>query len=400
VSNELYDVAIIGGGPAGSSSAYYCAKMGLKTILFEKKAYPRDKPCGGALSYRTLSLLGEKAKQSINCSIDNITIYSPSLKHFINRGNKGYFVIREQFDEAMARDAQEQGVSIFDGEAVLEIKHDSNNDTYIIVTAKRIITANYVILATGVQNNKLIRSLGIRSRWPEGYLAICVNSETEIEQELLTDLGIEETSLQIFFGVVPRGYGWYFIKKGYINIGIGATWVDIKEAGPKNVYERFVEQLKGMNLIPSDIKLAKAKSYTLVFKKPVKRSVFHNLLLVGDAAGFVSPVTGEGLYYCVSGGKFAAEAIYNNKKYGKPLKAYQKKWMKDFGKDLSQTGLFLQNFLYKTLRRMELIVNLAIKDDKLADLVGKMIMGILDYGKFLRKVIFHLPVTIIKTVKK
>ena len=137
MSNELYDVAIIGGGPAGSSSAYYCAKMGLKTILFEKKAYPRDKPCGGALSYRTLSLLGEKAKQSINCSIDNITIYSPSLKHFINRGNKGYFVIREQFDEAMARDAQEQGVSIFDGEAVLEIKHDSNNDMYIIVTAKR-----------------------------------------------------------------------------------------------------------------------------------------------------------------------------------------------------------------------------------------------------------------------
>jgi len=82
------------------------------------------------------------------------------------------------------------------------------------------------------------------------------------------------------------------------------------------------------------------------------------------------------------------------------LKAYQKKWMKDFGKDLSKTGLFLQNFLYKTLRRMELIVNLAIKDDKLADLVGKMIMGLLDYGRFLRKVLYHLPVTIIKTLKK
>ena len=48
--NDKYDVAVVGGGPAGASSAYSAAKLGLKTILFEKQTYPREKPCGGALS--------------------------------------------------------------------------------------------------------------------------------------------------------------------------------------------------------------------------------------------------------------------------------------------------------------------------------------------------------------
>ncbi|MHA1303629.1 MAG: NAD(P)/FAD-dependent oxidoreductase, partial [Candidatus Heimdallarchaeaceae archaeon] len=289
---ETYDIAVIGGGPAGSSAAYYATKYGLRTILFEKHNYPRDKPCGGALSPRTMKLIGKKATEAINCEVGNITIYSPSLKKFVNMGNECYFVIREQFDAAMAEDAKEQGAKICEGELVQQVKKDENGQ-YTVTTNKRTIKADYIIMATGVQNNKLIRSLGIRKRWEEGYLAMCVNSETKINNEDFKALGVEETSLQIFFGIVPKGYGWYFVKDGYVNIGIGATWINIKEEGAKDIYNKFIQQLRELNLLPQELELAKSKSHTLVFKKPAKQTIFDKILLVGDAAGFVSPVTGE-----------------------------------------------------------------------------------------------------------
>ena len=98
-----YDVAVIGGGPAGASSALCAVKLGLKAILFEKQKYPRKKPCGGALTARCLPLLGNHAADAINSNIEEIRLFAPSFKCFAQKEVPGHFILREEFDEAMAK---------------------------------------------------------------------------------------------------------------------------------------------------------------------------------------------------------------------------------------------------------------------------------------------------------
>jgi len=215
-----FDVAVVGGGPAGASSACHAAKLGLKTILFEKQAYPREKPCGGALSDRCIPLLGKHAVDAINCEIEELRLFSPSCKHFACEESHGYFVTREEFDQAMAKDAQEAGARLMDGCPVTAINPLPPGE-FEIVTKNKTVVTRYVVLATGFQNNVLIKQLGIGEKKEKDYLAIGIVSETPIDNKLLEPVNFSGRILSIFFGAVPNGYGWYFVKKGYVNIGIG-----------------------------------------------------------------------------------------------------------------------------------------------------------------------------------
>jgi flavin-dependent dehydrogenase len=164
--SDTYDVAVVGGGPAGASSAYYAAKLGLKTILFEKQAYPREKPCGGALSERSVPLLGTHAVNAINCNMEELHLYAPSFKRFVSGPLPGRFVIRREFDHAMAKDAREAGVELWENSPVKTIQPSASPSAsnYKIVTAESTVNTRYVILATGYQNNLLIRQLKIREK--------------------------------------------------------------------------------------------------------------------------------------------------------------------------------------------------------------------------------------------
>ena len=223
-----------------------------------------------------------------------------------------------------------------------------------------------------------------------------VVSETKIDNEVFRNYGFKEPTLRIFFGIVPKGYGWLFLKNNYVNVGIGATWEDIRKIGAKNVYNNFVELLRNKNFIPDDLQLEKSKSHALVFKKPYNKTVFDSLLIIGDCAGFVSPVTGEGLYYAIKSGEIAARTIYCNLKEGASLDNYEKAWKKEFKDNLITTGPFLQKTMYMSLSTMELIVKLAIADKKMSKHIANIIYGLKPYSKTLWKLIFRLPIALIK----
>ncbi|MHA1973433.1 MAG: geranylgeranyl reductase family protein [Candidatus Hodarchaeales archaeon] len=395
---DIYDIVIVGGGPSGTSAAYHASKHGLRVLLLEKETYPRDKPCGGALSTRTLDLLGDEAKKSINSTIQETRIVSPSLKNFVVDDISGNFVVREIFDQAMAIDAKKVGAEIFEDTTVDNI-NVSNDGIYEIETTKGNYRSKYLILANGVRNDVLVRKMGIRNRWPDRYLATTVVSETPINlSELKSRVTIDKATLVIFFGVVPRGYGWLFVKDGFLNIGIGATAEDLEGKSSKKVYNEFINLLYSKNYIPKDLVLTKAKGHRLVFRKPAKKTVFDNLLLVGDVAGFVSPVTGEGLYYGIKSGQLAVEAIIRSIKTCKPPQDYSKEWKKDFGTDLSRYGLFLQNKLYKSQRRLEWVVAIGRHDRIMAKRIVRMVYGIDSYKHFILFFLFRLPITLLKII--
>jgi flavin-dependent dehydrogenase len=161
-----YDVAVIGGGPAGASSALYAAKLGLKTILFEKQKYPRNKPCGGALTARCLPLLGKHAADAINSNIEEIRLFAPSFKCFARRKVPGHFIRREEFDQAMAKDAQEAGAHILDNCRVKIFNPLPSGDYEIVTNSyQETIIAKYIILATGFKKNAPGKSLVIRENF-------------------------------------------------------------------------------------------------------------------------------------------------------------------------------------------------------------------------------------------
>lgn len=400
-----FDLAVVGGGPAGASSAYHAAKLGLRTILFEKRAYPRDKLCGGALSGRCLPLLGSRARNAINCEVEGLRIFSPSFESFTSKSKEvsGYFVLREEFDEAIARDAEDTGARLMDN-CPVKILRPLSTGGYEIAAGNgggsMKVTARFVILATGLQDNSLGKQLGtgITENNEKDYLAMCVMSETPIDNKILDNGTFSGKLLGIFLGVVPNGYGWCFVKDGHINIGIGATALLLKDVGPKRAYRTFVKLLREREVLPGDLELVNERPFPLPFKRTAAQTVFGNALLVGDSSGFVSPVTGEGLYYAIKGGQLAAEAILQNIKNGSSLSLYQENWKKTFGNDINKRGYLLRETLYKSRKRMEFAVALCRHDRKMALMFNKMIYGVYGYGETIRKVLLRLPVSLLKVV--
>lgn len=395
--NIEYDTAVVGGGPAGSSAAYYAAKAGLKTILFEKETYPRDKLCGGALSPRCLPLLGENALHAINCDIEEIRLFAPSYRCFRQQKSYGKFVVRKDFDHALARDAEMAGAKVVDDCPVKAI-HPLDSGDYEIQTGQGSFKASYVVLATGVRKNGFKKKLDLPHNREKDYLAITVESETAIDNAILEEVGFSNKILAIFFGAVPNGYGWYFVKEGYVNIGIGATAILLRETGARQVYHRFVKNLKVNGFLPGNLELAKERAFPLPFKRTVARTVSGKVLLVGDSAGFVSPVSGEGLYYGLKGGQLAAEAIARHRDRGIPLTSYQENWEKSFGNDLNKYGFLLREAVYKSTRRMELAVTLGRHDRKVAILLTRMLYGEISYAETIRSALARLPVSLIKMI--
>ncbi len=400
-TSELFDVAIIGAGPAGSATARYAAELGLKAVMFDKQTLPRFKACGGALSSRNVALLGQHALEAINCDVDELRLYSPSFNRFCYRSVEGYFVIRGEFDNAMVKDAGDAGAIVRENCGVTAIETDTTGPCKIISNCG-IVHADYVVVATGHAYQPLLKEPGIpRPQEKEkDYMAACVVSETPIDNRTLAETGLDRHVLAIFFGAVPNGYGWVFVKDGYLNIGIGATAVLLKGVGAMQAYHCFLDNLRERQIIPGDLELEPGVGCPLPFKHTAERTVFGNVLLVGDAAGFVSPLSGEGLYYSIKGGQLAAEAIFRHKDQGKALTSYEDAWRQEFGDDLDKYGYFMRSQIYKSTRRMEFAVALGKRDPHLALILNKMLFGLYNYKQTLVRSLSRLPISLVKALFK
>jgi flavin-dependent dehydrogenase len=128
---------------------------------------------------------------------------------------------------------------------------------------------------------------------------------------------------------------------------------------------------------------------------PLPKTVTDRVLLVGDAAGFVSPLTGEGLYYGIRSSQLAADIITRYIMDDSNLAVYQNAWLNSFGNDLIKYGLPVRNLIYNSPRRVELMVKMAIADPKLAMTIAETLGGLITYkevrNRFLKRGILALP---------
>jgi len=353
-----YDVVVVGAGPAGNVTARFAAELGAKVLIVERRQeIGVPVLCGEGVSRRIDNWGMLEGKRWIASNMEGARIYSPDgtmvkLSADLAGNETGYVIYRDIFDQELARQAVKAGAKIMMNTNTIGLLKDNNRITG--VKAKQFddefeIEADIVVGADGVES-KVGRWSGINTRLDPKDLETCC-------QYTLTNVECKDAYCDFYLGnkIAPGGYVWVFPKgKDVANVGIGIL-ANLSEAGmPKKLLDNFIAndpRLKNGNPI-------RFLAGAVPVAKPVE-TVKDNLLLVGDAARQVDPITGGGLTHCLEGGKIAGEtigiAVEKQQFDQETLSAYEIGWKEAFGKKLKRNYMvkeILLSFDDKTLNML------------------------------------------------
>lgn len=334
----MYDVAIVGAGPAGSTAAKILSEKGFRTLLLEKSRFPRDKPCGGGLQMRVLHHFKYIEENNlINSYSYAIRLHCASMKHNIEfQDNKPLqaMILRKTFDKGLVDFATRSGVIFQSGQTVKDMTKEKET-VRLVLSDGTTVESQMVIGADGTWST-IAKKIGIKQSCRN--IGLCVYNEYPMRQETIQRFYGEQRKVHLFLQPIELvGYGWVFPKKTHVNVGIAEFRGAVKpQRGKKNLRDHFavyLRLLKQHNLLPKN--LPTTIVHGGVFPTcPVGKFTADNLLLCGDAAGLVNPLTGEGIYYAMRSGEIAAKtaikALETNNKHTAFLKSYQHQWNQEF----------------------------------------------------------------------
>jgi geranylgeranyl reductase family protein len=291
---ERFDVLVAGAGPAGSATAYRLARAGASVLLADRARFPRDKPCGGGLTLRAVRELPISVDSVVEDVVDRFEVRLEYRRRFVRRGEGPLCLMtqRRRLDAHLAEAAAAAGAEFRDGAKVDEIALDDDGVT-ATVDGRR-IRAKALVGADGV-NGVTARALGLSGR----ELGVALEGNCAYDR---LDRGRYAGRLVLEVGVVPGGYGWAFPKGDHVNFGIGG-W---EREGPR--LREHLRRLCAAHGISPD-ELTGLRGYRLPMRRPDAGLVHGRALLVGDAAGLVDPLSGDGIYEAFASARLAAEAV-------------------------------------------------------------------------------------------
>ena len=341
-----YDVAVIGGGPSGAVAAALLAKAGISTILIERNL-KNVKPCGGAIP---LGLIEEFniPDELIEKKLSRMRARSPKGRYIDMNMPNGYvgMVRREKFDNYLRSEAERAGVVIVEG-LVKSISHSGEgfvintlNDKVAPLRVRKIIGADG---ANSITANEL--------HFPPNELKVIA-----MQQRFKYTPAIQKFSdiVEIWFDgeVSPDFYGWIFPKADHLAIGSGT---EDNNHNLKALQKRFVEKI-GITDRPYLDEAAK------IPMKPRRSFTQTKAILVGDAAGLVTPANGEGIFFAMRSGKLGAQAMIEHIRNKAPLHNYEKEFRKLYAPIFFGLEV-LQSVYYRNDRLRESFVAICADDD-------------------------------------
>jgi digeranylgeranylglycerophospholipid reductase len=326
-----YDIVVIGAGPAGSTAARFAAEKGAKVLILERDREPGiPVRCAEGVSHHGLKKFIEPDEKWIAARIDVAELVAPngtSTKMYQN--GTGYVLERRIFDTVLCNLACEKGATLLtkaNATGLILENQQIKGVQYTQFGEDKEVFCHLVIGADGVES-RVGRWAGINTTLALDDLDTCV-------QYTVTNIKIEPNTCRFFFGtnVSPGGYVWVFPKSATsANIGIGIAGNYAEQKGPKEYLDEFMAEHYPEGKI----------NYTVCGGVPtaatLKDIAIDNLMLVGDAARQVNPITGGGIIQGMIAAKIAGTVAGNaviEKRFDKKfLKTYLKEWNDELGKN-------------------------------------------------------------------
>lgn len=313
-----YDLAIAGGGPAGSAAAWQAAQTGARVIVLDKAKFPRDKPCGDGLTPRAVSYVQKMGLARAVAKFHRVNgarVFSPrewqlSFPERPGMPDHGHVARRHELDALLLERAESAGAEIRQQAQVVGPTVDEHDRvTGVRLDSGEQISADAVIAADGAYSS-IKRALKLDSAF-NGYSAIALRAEMPVD-ELDTDTLDIHLKLT-FHGDQLPGYGWVFpLGDGRANIGLGycnsyRKWHQI------NATQLFADFMAGLPRewqLPSIEELKRAKALQ-AWRLPMGFTAWPpwrpGVLFAGDALGAARPVSGAGISKALQSGLTAGE---------------------------------------------------------------------------------------------
>jgi geranylgeranyl reductase family protein len=372
----MYDVLIVGAGPAGSSCARACAAAGLKTALIDRNAFPRSKPCGGAVSEQALSYLDFTLPSKIaeqECFGARIYYQGRSVK-VTKQYRIAVLVSRDKFDSFLLEKAIEAGAQFFPDETCATVT--MRPDSVEVRTDASTYQVRYVIGADGVHSvvARAVRPHFTREDFAVALVSHAPGNDGNSDENL-------RGHLEMHFGIAPMGYGWVFPHRGYRSVGImGMASKSFRHQDALSAFSRCL-----------GIPLRDVRGH-LIPRGGIKRTIQSDrILLTGDAAGFADPFHGEGISYAILSGKLAAKAVADIVRAGRD-EAAAFSWYRHECERLIGKNLRVALSMGKLFERYPKLFLRIFFDNPAA--LGKYLdipAGKLDYEQFWKWLMMHTP---------
>ena len=346
---EVYDVVVVGGGPAGATAADDLARRGRKVALLDRAG--RIKPCGGAIPPRLVRdfaipdhLMKAKVSLATMISPKGVSVDMPIKNGFVG------MVDRAEFDEWLRERAAASGATRLTG-TFERVERDSNGQINLFYSTKggaapHAITTRLVIGADGA-----LSQVG-RQEVPAAKKTPFVFAYHEIV-ETPEGAGAQRERCEIHYKgfLSPDFYAWIFPHGDTMSVGTGSAnkGFSLKDSVANLRAATGLESVKTIRKEGAPIPL-----------KPLKRwDNGRDVVLAGDAAGVVAPASGEGIYYAMLGGRLSADSAEQCLATGdaRMLKTARKRFMKEHGRVFFILGI-MQYFWYSSDKRRERFVSM------------------------------------------
>jgi len=333
---DTYDVAIIGAGPAGVMAAWTAAKQGAHSVLLERETSAGRKPCAeGVLSEALDDAQITPQREFAAHRITGAFLYPPDEKKRVQVGGDGYILDKPAFLKSLADRAGSAGAEVLYGARVERV---SREDGLVVAEGIRdsqpFSLKTRVILGCDGTGSILARQFFPRRNYP----VIAAFQYDMIDCRLE-----DESTLEIFIGhkKAPAGYIWIFPKgKGTANVGIG-----LKGSGAKLLLDKFIQEHAS---VFGNAKIERSQAAPVPVGGEVEDYVTANMMLCGDAAGQVIPLTGAGIHTSMVAGKIAGEvagkAARERDVGTERLSEYKEKFDELWGAKISNSLRALESF--------------------------------------------------------